>query len=186
MSWRGVVGLAILIAAAAASWLLVTGEREPAPDAAAQSPFQAGYYLLDARWIGMAEDGSRLYSIEAREVVETEVPDEVLMNDVRIEYSPEAEVPWTLTADRALLERASRRVRLEGNVHAVSGAGEPGERAELLTEYLELEPETYAAETDRRVTLRVGNRTLTATGMLALLQDDRLELKSNVSGRFVP
>jgi len=36
------------------------------------------------------------------------------------------------------------------------------------------------------VQIRIGARSLTATGMLASLQENRLELKSNVNGKFVP
>ena len=42
------------------------------------------------------------------------------------------------------------------------------------------------AETDQRVQIRIGARSLTATGMLASLKDNELQLKSNVSGKFVP
>ena len=51
---------------------------------------------------------------------------------------------------------------------------------------LDIDPGAYKAETDTRVQIRIGSRSLTATGMLALLQENRLELKSNVSGKFVP
>ena len=44
----------------------------------------------------------------------------------------------------------------------------------------------YKAETDHRVQVRVGARSLTATGMLASLKDDRVELKSNVRGKIAP
>ena len=57
---------------------------------------------------------------------------------------------------------------------------------EIRTPYLEFDPDNFRAETDSRVQIRIGSRSLTATGMLALLQEDRLELKSNVSGKFVP
>ena len=65
---------------------------------------------------------------------------------------------------------------------AVSAAND----MEIRTQYLELDPERFVAETDQRVQLRIGARSLTATGMLASLHDDRIELKSNVSGKFGP
>ena len=68
----------------------------------------------------------------------------------------------------------------------MSSEGFDGDDTEIRTQYLEFEPDAYRAETDRRVQIRIGPRSLTATGMLALLQDNRLELKSNVSGKFVP
>jgi len=44
----------------------------------------------------------------------------------------------------------------------------------------------YVAETDARVQIRIGARSLTATGMRAALQENRLALLSNVSGKFSP
>lgn len=75
---------------------------------------------------------------------------------------------------------------LRGHVSAVSSEGFSGDETELRTQYLELEPENYLAETDQRVQIRIGTRSLTATGMLASLKDNQLTLKSNVSGKFVP
>ena len=57
---------------------------------------------------------------------------------------------------------------------------------EIRTQYLELDPEQFIAETEDRVQIRFGTRSVTATGMLASLNDDRIELKSNVRGKIVP
>jgi LPS export ABC transporter protein LptC len=71
-------------------------------------------------------------------------------------------------------------------VPATADEGFAGQVSEIRTEQLIIEPTAYRAETDQRVQIRIGSRSLTATGMLALLQDNRLHLKSNVSGKFVP
>jgi LPS export ABC transporter protein LptC len=71
-------------------------------------------------------------------------------------------------------------------VRAVSTEGFSGDETEIRTEYLELDPERYLAATDERVQIRIGARSLTATGMLASLKENQIELKSNVSGKFVP
>jgi LPS export ABC transporter protein LptC len=68
----------------------------------------------------------------------------------------------------------------------VSSQGIADEDTEIRTQYLELNPYEYTAETEERVQIRIGSRSLTATGMLASLNENRLELKSNVSGKFVP
>ena len=44
----------------------------------------------------------------------------------------------------------------------------------------------FLAETDERVQIRIGARSLTATGMLASLKDNQVKLKSNVRGKFAP
>jgi LPS export ABC transporter protein LptC len=69
---------------------------------------------------------------------------------------------------------------------AVSNEGFSGDVTEIRTQYLEFEPDTYVARTDDRVQIRIGSRSLTAIGMLALLQENHLRLESNVSGKFVP
>ena len=78
------------------------------------------------------------------------------------------------------------RVLLRGHVRATSSQGFSDNDTEIRTQYLELDPARYIAETDERVQIRIGTRSLTATGMLASLNDNPVELKSNVSGKFVP
>ena len=63
---------------------------------------------------------------------------------------------------------------LEGHVIATTTQGPSGQETEIRTPYLELEPNLYRAETESRVQIRIGSRSLTATGMLASLQDNRL------------
>ena len=78
------------------------------------------------------------------------------------------------------------RVLLRGHVSAVSEEGFSGDETEIRTPYLELDPRRFVAETDERVQIRIGSRSLTGTGMLASLNDNKMEIKSNVSGRFIP
>jgi LPS export ABC transporter protein LptC len=126
-----------------------------------------------------------LYEIEA-DYAEQQEGEDIEFQNVQIKYSDGAAVPWVLDADIATISPSRDRVILKGHVRAVSSEGFDGNDTEIRTQYLELEPDAYRAETDRRVQIRIGPRSLTATGMLALLQENRLELKSNVSGKFVP
>jgi LPS export ABC transporter protein LptC len=75
---------------------------------------------------------------------------------------------------------------LRGHVRAVSTRDNSDEDTEIRTQYLELDPERYIAETDERVQIRIGARSLTATGMLASLDDNKVVLKSNVRGKIAP
>jgi lipopolysaccharide export system protein LptC len=69
---------------------------------------------------------------------------------------------------------------------AVSNEGFAGEVSEIRTQTLQFMPDTFVASTSDRVQIRIGSRSLTAIGMLALLQENQLRLESNVSGKFVP
>ena len=126
-----------------------------------------------------------LYEIEAKHA-EQEASDRIEFREVRIRYSPAADVPWVVHADEATLQQGSPRIALRGHVRAVGSAGEQGQDTEIRTQYLELDPERFTAETDERVQIRIGARSLTATGMLASLNDNKVELKSNVRGKIAP
>jgi LPS export ABC transporter protein LptC len=185
MTARNVLGFAVLMLAAAGSWYVTGSLHGPVPDQAPRNTAGDGFYLKSARVLGTSDRGQPLYEIVA-EYAEQLPSEEIEFQNVRIRYSPEATVPWTLNADSATIGRNQEQVILRGHVVAVNSQGFSGEATEIRTSYLEFDPAAYRAETDSRVQIRVGSQSLTATGMLALLQDNRLQLKSNVSGKFVP
>lgn len=185
MSSRGIALLVVLIAAALGSWYLTRGDRDADSNEVPYESVHRGYYLKSARILGTAENGSLLYEIEA-EHAEQRSDRSVDFTDVRIRYSPESEIPWTVYADTATLSEESPNVVLRGHVRATSSGESERDETEIRTQYLELDPERSIAETDERVQIRVGARSLTATGMLASLKEDRIELKSNIRGKIAP
>lgn len=183
MTPRDIIAFAALAAIALGTWYLSVSLRHPEADDAARNTFSGGFYLRSARILGMGEQGNLLYEILADYAVQKE-DQEIEFRNVSIRYSPAAEIPWVLNADTATVARDQQRVILSGHVRAVSERDAAGEVTEIRTPYLELQPEHYRAETDERVRILIGARSVTATGMLALLEEGRLQLKSNVSGRF--
>ena len=185
MNLRILVVYAVLVGAALGSWYLAR-DREPqeAVSAAADAPYR-GFYLRDARILGTGADGALLYELTADRAEQTS-ENSVRFENVRFYYSPESEVPWTVNADEAVIRDDERLVALSGHVRVRSSRSEDAPATEIRTPYLELDPDRFTAETDARVQIRIGERSLTGTGMLASLTDDRLELRSNVSGKFFP
>jgi LPS export ABC transporter protein LptC len=185
MNPREIALLVLLTAAALGSWYLARSNRPIDIEETPADTVHRGYYLKSARILGTDEDGSLLYEIEAAHA-EQAARDRVEFTDVRVRYSPDANVPWIVHADEATLREGSPRIALRGHVRAVGTNGEDDEDTEIRTQYLELDPERYVAETDERVQIRIGARSLTATGMLASLNDNTVELKSNVRGKIAP
>lgn len=181
---RTTVLIVVLTAGALGSWYLAR-QQESGDEAAAVESVHRGYYLKSARILGTGANGDLLYEIQA-EQAEQQGDNRIDFSVVSVNYSPQSEVPWTVNADTASIEKDKKRVMLRGHVTAVSSEGFSGNDTEIRTQYLELDPENFLAETDERVQIRIGARSLTATGMLASLQDNTLELKSNVSGKFFP
>ncbi|MDX1507337.1 MAG: LPS export ABC transporter periplasmic protein LptC [Woeseiaceae bacterium] len=185
MTTRGIVIIALLIAAAFGSWYLARTNTTDAGGAVERDLAYRGYYLKSARILGTGPNGNLLYEIEAVRAEQRE-DESIEFSDVRIAYSPDSDVPWVVDADKATIYPNQEKVLLEGHVRAVSERGFSGDETEIRTQVLELDPENFIAETNERVQIRIGARSLTGTGMLASLNDNRVEIRSNVSGRFVP
>lgn len=182
---RSIALFAALTLGAAGSWYLARTNTADDVDEAPLDTSHRGYYLKSARILGTDPDGNLLYEIHAQRAEQTEA-DVVEFTDVNIRYSIDREVPWIVDADTATIRYDEQRVQLRGHVLARNEQGFGGNDTEIRTQYLELDPERYLAETEARVQIRIGERSLTATGMQASLDDNRLRLMSNVSGKFVP
>ena len=185
MNARNITTFTVLLFVALGSWYLASSLQTTEVTESVSDGGSDGFYLKSARILGTDQDGQLLYEIEADFITQQE-SNEIAMQNVRIIYSDGSEVPWTITADEATISEDQSLVRLSGHVIAVSDAGFEGQVTEIRAPQLDIEPTTYKAETDSRVQIRIGPRSLTATGMLALLQDNQLQLRSNVSGKFVP
>ena len=185
MSARYVLTILALCVAAISSWYLTGSQRTPEVTQTISDTGFGGFYLRTARILGTDNNGELLYEIEADYAEQTE-GNQIELQNVRINYSTEANVPWVINADVATISDSMSLLRLSGNVQAISNEGFAGQETEIRAPLLEIDPGSYQAETDSRVQIRIGSRSLTATGMLALLQENRLQLKSNVSGKFVP
>lgn len=185
MTPRQVVTIVMLTAAALGSWYLSKGDGDTESGGRFDGEEHRGYYLKSARILGTGADGTLLYEINAVRA-EQRSDNRIEFSDVRIHYTPQSDVPWTLNADSAMLYPDQSRVTLRGHVRAVSDEGFSGDETEIRTPYLELDPNRFVAETDERVQIRIGSRSLTGTGMLASLNENKMEIKSNVSGRFIP
>ncbi len=185
MGPRTVTFIFLLSAGAIGSWYL---SRSNAPGSEGDLPYEPmhqGYYLKQARILGTGEDGSLLYEIEAQHAEQQE-DDSIEFSEVRIRYSPDSGVPWVVKADEATLQDGSPTIILRGHVQIVNDGGSAEHNTEIRTQYLELDAKEYIAQTDERVQIRFGSRSVTATGMLASLNDDKITLKSNVRGKIAP
>lgn len=185
MNARNITTFAVLLSVAFCTWYLASSLQSTAVTETVENGGGDGFYLKAARILGTDQDGLLLYEIEA-DFIQQQESNEIAMQNVQISYSDGTQVPWTITADEATISEDQSLVRLSGHVIAVSDAGFEGQVTEIRAPQLDIEPVTYKAETDSRVQIRIGSRSLTATGMLALLRDNQLQLKSNVSGKFVP
>jgi len=175
----------LLTAGAIGSWYLARSHAPAGDSTVPFDPAHVGYYLKHARILGTGENGNLLYEIEANHAEQKE-DERIEFTEVQIRYSPDSAVPWVVNADEATLRDGNPTIELRGHVRIVNEGTTSDEATEVRTQYLELDPKRFIAETEERVQIRFGERSLTATGMLASLNDDKIELKSNVRGKIAP
>lgn len=187
LNLKGLLSLAALALAVGATWWIarspnLTGGQENGP----QRSVPPGYYLRNAKVIGMGEDGRILYEIYARQAEQYPLEERMQLEEVEVSYRDETEIPWRLTGDRGTAPLDQSFLELTGNVRLRSLAATEDKATEITTDTIRLDTIRRIATTDGRVSLRFGDQQVNATGMIAYLDEDRLELTSNVNGKFSP
>ena len=174
--------LALLFGAVASGFVLMRSDPDQAKVDSAPR-LGIGYYMNEAELFGTGDDGRVLYRVSARTASQSFDDGVIDMEEVRVIYDPLADIPWQLTAVSGRIPVDSNIIQLTGDV--VAETMDDGEDPTTIrTDYLELDAETFIASTQHKVAIdKSGNRVF-ATGMRAYLKEDRLELVSNVNGKF--
>lgn len=154
------------------------GDRGPAA-------LSRAYYLDDAELIGTDIDGSILYRVQANEASQAIDDESIEMTDVRMLYEPAADIPWKLRANRGRIPPDGNIISLEGDVVVTSRRAE-GPTTIIRTTHMDVDPAARLASTDQPVEIEYDGRIVNATGMNAELETNRLDLLSNVNGKFTP
>ncbi len=180
--WLRTLGLAA--AAVGTSLILLRGERAE-EEAAGRARLGVGYYMQEPRLMGTGEDGRVLYRLSAASAQQALADGVVSLSKVELRYEPAAATPWDLRAQRGQIPPDGKIIMLSGDVEATNQP-ESAPPTRIRTEYLELIPDEYVARTDQGVRIERGGGTLEAQGLRAFLKEDRLQLTSDVRGRFAP
>jgi len=180
--WLRTLGLAVV--AVGTSLILLRGERAE-DDAAGRARLGVGYYMQEPRLIGTGEDGRVLYRLSAASAQQTLADGIVNLSRVELRYEPAAVAPWDLRARRGQIPPDGKIIMLSGDVEATNQS-DSAPPTRIRTDYLELIPDESVARTDRVVRIERGGDTLEAQGLRAFLKEDRLQLTSDVRGRFAP
>jgi lipopolysaccharide export system protein LptC len=184
MSSAGRVALAILTALAAASWWL-NQRIGPANRVLEERPAAEGFYMTEAEITSAGPDGLPRYRVLADEIRQRSLRGETRLENVRVEYNIYSASPWTLTAPAGVLSADQAWLELWGGVELKGDSSDFGVAA-MQTERLELDTRAHIASTASPVEFGVGPQRLHAVGMVAYLLDERVQLQSEVHGRFLP
>ena len=149
MNTRNLAAFAALLIIAAGTWYLARSLQPTEITETVSDTSGDGFYLKSARILGTDDEGQLLYEIVA-DFVQQQRNNEIAMQNVRIRYAADSQVPWTINADEATISEDQELLRLSGHVSAVSNEGFAGQVSEIRTQQLEIEPAKYRAETNLR------------------------------------
>jgi lipopolysaccharide export system protein LptC len=179
--------LALLsIVAVILALLFLSGQQSMTPTATAVqgSGWEDGYSAQQAKLIATGADGLPLYTLNAAAIRQRPNEGQVQLTQVQMTFRDAAGNPWIATADHGELQQPGEQVQLSGNVH-VSGTfpGASGD-AQIFTAALSVDVRTDVVSTKEPVRMLWSGRQLNSTGLIANLNDHRVELESAVHGTF--
>ncbi len=174
-----------LLVCAVGSGILLLQSDQKENTANTITKLDTGYYMLRPRLTGTGVNGDIIYRISA-ETAEQSIEDGgITLKAVRMAYDPGTDIPWSLVADQGRVPPDGKVIELTGNVIATSE--KPGQAPTIFfTEQLEVDPDLYIAKTEQKVTIENAGSRIYATGMQAWFREDRLQLASNVNGKYFP
>lgn len=186
MSWRGLLGLVLMLAAAGGSWVLLQNSTAPAPQPGRQGAAQPGYYLSDAAILGTGADGRQLYRLEATSIQHLPAEDRVALSAVVVRYSDGSQPDWFARADEGTIVEQGNLIRLSGDVVLQDGNANQQEKLLIETGTLDFRPRDRSASTEDAVRITRPGLVMTARGMTADFDAERLQLLAEINGRFSP
>lgn len=186
LDWRGLLLFLGLLSAVAASSYLLNFSTQTPPALQPMTDQGRSYYLKGASIIGLDDSGVVLYELDADYIRHNPSDDSVALERVRMDYQASPTTSWVVEAEEGRIDANHDLIELSGNVEARTGqdAGTPS--TVLTTSELQLEPETSIASTSSQVRVEMNGKLLSGTGMHADLRQEKLQLESNVHGRFIP
>ncbi|HSN18048.1 MAG TPA: LPS export ABC transporter periplasmic protein LptC [Gammaproteobacteria bacterium] len=186
MNLKWLVLVLVLGAAAVATfWLLgeagVQGLRVTQP-----KTHTPDYYFLDATVTSLNGDGKPQSELISPRIIHHPDDDSVEAFDPRMRYFIKGGLPWYAQADHGLEPSGAHLVYLDGHVRITHPDQAGGPPLVIDTEHMMVNLDTNVAQTDDPVTMTKGSSRTDGIGMDGYMQDNRMVLRTNVKGLYVP
>ncbi|MCJ7558056.1 MAG: LPS export ABC transporter periplasmic protein LptC [Gammaproteobacteria bacterium] len=182
---RNLIYFIVLSAAVAASWWLARSlSQDDVIGKSDRSEPKRGFYLRGAVLYGTSEDGSPRYTLKANRIDQNIAEDRFDATTIQLKLNDPDGPPWLVQADQGMIPSDQAFIQLNGSVRA--RRDQPDPTFSLESESMRLLNEERVAQTSDAVIIRYGQQQLTAVGMRAYFNEDRVELQSMVHGDFIP
>jgi LPS export ABC transporter protein LptC/lipopolysaccharide transport protein LptA len=171
--------LLLFLALAGAAFLTWFFSREPAPEAeraGVREPLPEGYYLLGADLHGTDDEGRTYYHVYAGRVEQRSEDGDIGFSGMRVEYSVDTQVHWSLSASRGVAPASRNLYDLKGDI-LLTYVDETGQQtASLETSEMRFIPDQFRAVSDVPTQLLTADYRISASGFRLDMKSDTLKL----------
>ena len=157
---------------------------EPAPTSTDPGPAPQGYYVIGAVQHVTNDEGRVLYRIVAERVEQQAEGEDFVFDEISVEYMPDTDVHWDISADRGVTPASRDVLRLRDNVRLVYAPDASHEELVFETNELSLVADEFYVTSDQPITVRKDGTDLTAMGLNLNLETDDWNLGPNVTTRI--
>jgi len=184
LKWLGVM-LVLAALAVATFWLLRETELQGMQNEQPKTHVP-DYYFLDATVTSLDIKGQPQSELVSPRIIHHPDDDSVEAFQPKMRYFIKDGLPWYARADHGLQPSGGNLVYLDGHVEMTHPDQNGGPPLVIDTEHLKVDLTTNIASTDDPVTMVKGTSRTDGIGMDGYMQDNRMVLRTDVKGLYVP
>lgn len=182
MNWRTALSIALALGAlvsAVAVWQTRERLKTEAPDAAAPD-----YVLRDFTIVALNATGQRAFTLQAPLMERNPNDHSMTLQTPAFTFPDKQQRTWQATSKTAWVSAKAEEVRLQGDVLLRSPTGQS--KVEMRSPSMNVFPEQNRAVSDAQVVVTQPGVILRGRGFEALMDQDRVTLKSEVRAQYDP
>ena len=182
---KNIIKILFLIVLTAGSSFMYFFSAKSNSDLEPFNPTRIEYVVKNAKLYGTNTEGKFLYKIAAQKAQANNTDRQIYLDQVFLNYDGDQDIDWIITSEKGQLLSNSNVLALTGNV-TVKSLSKANNKATILTDYLEINPNTYTIATNRDVLIELDNNKIEAKGLTAQLKENRLNFNSNINANIQP
>ena len=141
------------------------------------------FVLKNAEIFGSDKEGNYSYKIFTKKAKTKDLKQTIFLEQLLIKYISEPTIDWQIQSDSGQIISQTNVLALSGNV--VIENKSKNNPSIIVTNYLEINPNTLTIATNRDVLITINNNKIQAKGFNAQLRENKLNFSSNITSNIV-
>lgn len=180
----GLITVSLLVLAGLSTWLTTLVEPKEGPKESNSANHSPDFFLENSTITAMDATGKPRYRLQSTTTVHFPDDESTELTNPHLTIYKQQSPPWTVVAEHGWVAEDGEFVVLRGGVVVDRPKGDEKPPFRLTTTELRVRPREEYAETDKPVLMVSEGYTAEAVGMRAYLKQGKMELLSQVRGKF--